>query len=287
MIELGVLAAFGAMLSWGIGDFLIQRSTRKVGDLETLGFIGLIGAVGLLPFVLVEFPSLLQPQNMALLLLVGIITFVAAVFDFEALKKGKLSVVEVILEIELPITVMLGFFFFQETLSIPQLFLITMIMLGIVFIASNKSRTKLKRGLERGAVLAVIAAVFMGAVNSLTAAGSKQISPLMIIWAPWAMLALVSFVFLAARDGASKPFRTVSKFKKLILLTGIVDTMAWLFFSFAVFDNPLSVTIAITESYPAVAMLLGIWLNKEKIALHQYAGACIALFCSISLGFLV
>ena len=28
-LELPILAAFGAMLSWGIGDFLIQRSTRS------------------------------------------------------------------------------------------------------------------------------------------------------------------------------------------------------------------------------------------------------------------
>ena len=47
---LPLLFAFGAMLFWGIGDFLIQRVTRKVGNIEALAWIGIIGTIGLLPF---------------------------------------------------------------------------------------------------------------------------------------------------------------------------------------------------------------------------------------------
>ena len=36
-ISVGIGLAFVAMLCWGFGDFLIQRSTRKVGDIEALG----------------------------------------------------------------------------------------------------------------------------------------------------------------------------------------------------------------------------------------------------------
>ncbi|TSC57963.1 MAG: hypothetical protein Greene041679_205 [Parcubacteria group bacterium Greene0416_79] len=38
-ITVGIGLAFVAMLSWGIGDFLIQKSTRKIGDTETLFLI--------------------------------------------------------------------------------------------------------------------------------------------------------------------------------------------------------------------------------------------------------
>ncbi len=31
-IEMGILFAFIAMLSWGFGDFFIQKSTRKLED---------------------------------------------------------------------------------------------------------------------------------------------------------------------------------------------------------------------------------------------------------------
>jgi hypothetical protein len=38
MIPLSIAAALGAMLAWGIGDFLIQRVTRHVGDVEALAW---------------------------------------------------------------------------------------------------------------------------------------------------------------------------------------------------------------------------------------------------------
>jgi len=52
MLETGIIFAFGAMLFWGFGDFLIQRTTRKIGDIETLAFISIFGSIGLLPVLL-------------------------------------------------------------------------------------------------------------------------------------------------------------------------------------------------------------------------------------------
>ena len=39
------------------------------------------------------------------------------------------------------------------------------------------------------------------------------------------------------------------------------------------------------KSYPAVALLIGVIVNREKIALHQFAGAGIALAACVLLGF--
>ncbi len=36
IIELSILFAFCAMICWGFGDFLIQRTVRKIGDVEAL-----------------------------------------------------------------------------------------------------------------------------------------------------------------------------------------------------------------------------------------------------------
>ncbi len=50
-IEYSIILAFVAMLFGGVGDFFIQRNVRKIGNLESLAYIGIIGALGLLPFV--------------------------------------------------------------------------------------------------------------------------------------------------------------------------------------------------------------------------------------------
>ena len=50
-MPLGIIYAIAAMLSWGVGDFLIQRASRKIGIWQTLFFIGLGGFLGLFPFL--------------------------------------------------------------------------------------------------------------------------------------------------------------------------------------------------------------------------------------------
>jgi len=141
--ELVLLSAFLAMIFWGVGDFLIQRSVRKIGDLESLAIIGLIGAVGLLPFVLWDFSSIFFIENLLILLLLGIVTFFGAMFDFEALKKGKLSVVEVVIEFELPLTIIIGFVLFKEVLTLWQLILVIPVFFGILLMAVGSSSKKL------------------------------------------------------------------------------------------------------------------------------------------------
>jgi drug/metabolite transporter (DMT)-like permease len=132
-----------------------------------------------------------------------------------------------------------------------------------------------------------VAAIGMSFTNFLTAASSKQISPLMAIWVPWVIFAVLSLFFIWKREGLGKFARNAVKFKRLVLAEGIFDTMAWLFFAFAVFHAKLSVTIAITESWPVIAIFLGLLINRERIGLHQYFGAGIALGASILLGFIL
>ena len=286
--EFGVLAAFGAMVCWGFGDFFIQRSTRHVGNIESLAFIGLLGAIGLFPFILPELLLLFSPGNLWLLILLSIITFVAACFNLEALKQGKLSVIEVILEIELPVTAILAFVFFKETLTPAQLAIAALIFLGIVLIAADPfSRNRISKRIEKGVVLAVLAAVGMAGVDFLTAAGSRQVSPLMAIWVPWLLTGIMSLAVIWKRGGLRRFTVNAAKFRRIVLAMAIADTGAWLLYAFAVLENEIAITTAITESYPAIGLFLGVLVNKEKIFKHQYAGAAMALAASLALGFLL
>ncbi len=287
-IEVSILAAIGAMVCWGIGDFFIQRSIRDVGDLEALAFIGIIGTIGLLPLVINDLPLLFSAQNLALLALLGVVTFVAAMFDFEALKKGKLSVIEVIFEIELPITAMLGILLFKETLSLAQLAIMAVIFLGIIMMAAKSlSPKKLFKKVEKGVFLGLIGAVGMSFVNFLTAAGSKQVSPLMAVWVPWIVFTIMSMIIIVKREGLPKMIKNAKKYKIDILGMGVLDTMAWLLYATALLQNELALTTAITESYPAIGLLLGVWINKETVLKHQFLGAGIALAASITLAFFI
>ena len=286
--NLSILAALGAMLAWGFGDFFIQKVVRKVGDLEALAYIGVIGSIGLLPFVLPQINLILSKQNLILLISLGIITFLTALLNFEALKKGKLSVIEVILEIELPITIVLGVVFFKETITLIQLAIISLIFLGLLLVAFKSHHWKnFFKNLEKGVLIAIVAAIGLGLMNVLTGTSSKQISPIIAIWFPAVIFTLFCLIFIIKRNNLRKFIHHSFKYKYTILSMSILDTLAWLLFAFALVENKISITTAITESYPAIALFLGLWFNKEKIDWHQYLGAFLALISSVALALLI
>ncbi len=281
-----LIAAFSAMLCWAFGDFLIQRSTRKIGDLESLAFIGVIGTIGLIPLMIKDFGLIFTTSNLILLLVLGIVTFIAAIFDFEALRIAKLSTVDVILELELPITIALGYFFFSEGLSAIQFVIIALIFVGILLVATE-SFAHWKIRWEKGVFLALLAALGMGLINFLTSASSRSISPIMAVWGPWFVFTIFCLVLIYKRGDFPKFIRNASRYKWLVLGMGILDTAAWIFYAFAISYENVGLITAITESYPAVAVFLAVWINKERINWHQYLGAILAIVASVTLVLLI
>jgi len=287
-VELGILFAFGAMICWGFGDFLIQRNVRKEGNLESLFFIGIIGMVGLLPFVWKDLPALIYLPNLARVIVLGVLTFFAAVFEFEALKKGKISVVEIVFQIELLFVILLGILVFKERLTGLQWGAVLLVFVGIMLISVRSySFQNLKKIFEKGILLAILGSIFMGSVDFLTASSARTISPIMAVWGPALVYSILCILFILKRKGIKKMRNNIFRYKYLILLMGIFDTLAWTFYAFATSSQPVGITTAITQGYPAICLLLGLFINKEKIMKHQFVGAGLALVASFFLGFVL
>src|SRR3989344_1783827 len=107
-VELGILFAIGAMLAWGFGDFFIQRTTRKLGDWETLFILDFFGMIILLPFVYKEIIPLFESPAFVILIIASLVLHAGALLNFEAMKRGKLAVVELVFAVEVPITAFLA-----------------------------------------------------------------------------------------------------------------------------------------------------------------------------------
>ncbi|MBU4315205.1 EamA family transporter, partial [Patescibacteria group bacterium] len=116
----GILLAFSALICWGFGDFFIQKTTKAVGSWKALFFIGIVGLFGIFPFIIKGLSSL-SIANILLLCLVSIIIIFAALFDFEALRQGKIAIIEPVMGLELPLTVGLSIVLAKESLSVIQI----------------------------------------------------------------------------------------------------------------------------------------------------------------------
>ncbi|MFA5184729.1 MAG: DMT family transporter [Patescibacteria group bacterium] len=231
-MNLAILLAFGAMFGWGIGDFLTQRVVKKVGWLETLWWIYLASFVVLLPFVWSDLLNLNWP-SLRLLIILGIITFIGAATHFKALETGKLSVIEIVLFFELPLTILLGVIFLHNSLSLDQIFLVILLFIGVILISLDFDkmrrqhiwffwqRTKIL--LERGAWLAAITAVFLALTNFFTAVGSISVTPLLAIWFPWTLGGLACLTYFLGKGRFQSVINNGRRYWPLILISAIVD----------------------------------------------------------------
>lgn len=286
--------AFGAMIFWSIGDFLVQRITKAIGSFEALAWVNLVGGLGLLPFVVSDLEKLNSWQTLTPLLFLGVLDFVFGLMIYKAYERGKLSVVEVVMIIELPFTILLGVFFFQERLTLIQIILVALILAGVMLVSQGRqgilrklmwAATGRGRLIEKGALLAAAAALLSALYNFLIAMNAREVAPVMAIWFPWVMGLILLLGYIFYDRGAKKFIADGLKHKKLILSGAMIETAAWVFFAFALTKKELSVTTAITESYPALALFLGVKFNNEKITGLQYSGAMLALAASIGMAF--
>lgn len=282
---MGIGFAFLALLSWGVGDFLIQKSARRLGDLAALFYVTIFGSLIFFPFVAFDFLALLKnsPGDLIILFLTAIVIMMAAIFDFKALRLGKISVVEPIFAFEVPITVILGMIFINEFLTTAQLFLIFFLVLGIILIAVKKFSDFKNVRIEAGVWLALAATCGMGVVNFLFGLSARQTSPLMINWFINVFIAFFLLCHFVFSKKIKNVFSLWHENKKLILSVSVIDNLAWLFFAAATIFIPIAIATGFSESYIALAAGLGLVFNKEKLRPHQWVGLILVISAVIFL----
>lgn len=293
--QLSLVFAFLTMIFWGVGDFLIQKTVRKLGEFQTLLWINIVAGLALIPFVLKDIPSIFTWPNILTLIIMTFLGLLYGIFIFRAYERGKLSVIDVALIGELPLTIFLGLIFFGEKLNIIQIFFILIIIFGIFLMSKTKKTWKdkireyffgKKFAWEKGVILAFIAIIFSSFYNFLVALTARNISAFTAIWFPWALGSIFLLIYIIRKKGLKSFLKTSFNYKKLIFFTAIIDTIAWVFYALAIKREELSIITAIVAGYAIVAMFLGVRFNKEKISSWQYLGASLVFLGVVVISFI-
>lgn len=288
---LGITAAFAAFLLWGLGDFFIQRSARKVGDWETLFFISLFGMIALFPFVRGELGALFSPSGsgaVTILLITSFVILFAALFDFEALKRGKISVVEPVLAFELPVSAAFAYMFTSESFTIIQIAAGSLLLVGIILVSMTRTHlSRRARILEKGVVMAGIGSIGLGVANFLVGYSARETGALMVNWFMSVFLTTATLVYIWFVEKRKIFNRDVRRNAGTVAAASILDTGAWVAFAYAAIAIPIGIAVAISESYLALAAILGVYINKERLSSHQKIGAALAIAMAIVLSITV
>ena len=285
-ISVGIGLAFVAMLCWGIGDFLIQKSTRKVGDFETLFLITFFGALILAPFVYRDIPMLFVAGNeteLAVLLGCALILFVAALLNFEALRKGKISVVEPIWSLEIVTASVFAFAILGEKLSSRETVLVVLLMVGLILVSFRGKVFSHRHFLERGVWLAFLGALCMGIANFFVGWGARLTDALMVNFVFNVVLAFLSGIYLFRHGRISRAFRDLWRYRVSMMPMLVTDNAAWVAYAFSMSLISIGIATALSESYIIIAVLLGLAVNKERLERHQKIGLVVAVIAAITL----
>ena len=282
----GVLLAIVALLSWGFADFFVQKSARQVGVAVTLFAGGLFGTVLLTPFVYREIGAVVvQPKLIALFALLGVFGLLTALFSLEAYRKGKLAVIEPVMGLELPITILLAVTFRAERLGGLEAAAIALVFLGLL-VTVTKPQELGAKGLEKGVLLGLMGAVGLGATNFLTGVASQETSALLTVWFSRIGFALAFGAYLAAGGRLGSSFRAMRRHALLVFGLSAIYLAAFYCYAVATTRAPISIVTAISENYIVVAALLGVLVNKEKLSVRQLCGVGASIVGVLALAYL-
>ncbi|MCX6788875.1 MAG: DMT family transporter [bacterium] len=284
MHSIGIIFALIALVSWGLGDFLIQKSARRFGDWVALFYITAFGSVILFPFITGNLYLLISSGGGFFVLMgASIIILFAALLEFKAFRIGKLSAIEPILALEVPITVALATYVIRERLDFIQTSLVLLLMFGVLLVSIRSFKNIRNMTLEAGVFYALLATVAMGFVNFLFGIGSREIGPLFINWFASFFIAIVSFLYLASKKQLGLIAEGWGHSKKLIFWVSAIDNSAWVAYSYSTTYIPIAIATSVSEAYIAFAAILGVVINKEHLYKHQVFGIILAVISVVAL----
>ncbi len=283
---IGIIFAFLAFVTWGFGEFFAQKVIRHVGSWIALFFDCCFVLFGLLFFVWKDL-FILTMGDFVLLTLTSIVVAGASLLDFQALKEGKICIVEPIIGLEIPLTAAFSITLGGESISMVQIILILVVFIGII-LAITEHHEKLhyhKRIFEKGVTLALVAAICMALNNLLVGVSSREISPLMTIWFTDSFVAVICAIYIIYTKNYKNIFLKFRNHIKIIFGHSFFDNAGWIAFAYSTLFIPISITTTISEGYIALAAFLGLVISREKIKRHQFIGVVFAMIGVIALAY--
>jgi drug/metabolite transporter (DMT)-like permease len=269
---LGPLLALGASLSWGVGDFLAGRASRRLRLLTVLVVSQAAGLASIAAVVLVRGESAPAARYLGYAAVAGLAGAVGLAALYRGLAVGSMSVVAPISATAAVVPVVAGVVT-GERPSVVQGAGIGLALAGVVLASRDRDPSGRGRGVATGVGLALVAALSFGLLLVALDAASEG-DPL------WGTLAMrtTSFGVLAATAAVLRARVSVGRADlPTLLAVGLLDTAGNALFAVASTESLLSVAAVLAQVYPVVTVILAHVVLGERIARPQQVGVVGAL----------
>lgn len=261
--------ALASAVAWGTGDFLGGLTARRIGPLFALFLSYFVGVSTLVLMALASGEPFSSGTDILWGALAGLVGLVGYLFLLQGFATGRMSVVAPVSAV---LTAVLPVVFTAVEVGPPgttRLLGFGLALAAIWLLSSSEAKSQRPAGL--GA--AMMAGLGFGGFFILL----DQIGDGAVFW-PLAAGRLASIIVMGVYILARKGIRAPAKPPwKLLAPVGVADVAGNYFFLLAVQTGRLDIASVLTSLYPAITVLLAMWIAKERLTRWQTLGVLLAV----------
>ncbi len=265
----GVIAGLAAMVFWGSSDYFSKFVMQKITLKQMLVWNALIAFLAMLPigFLFWNTPN---PNLSSLLFAIagGVFNGIALLCFYIALSKENLSLVSALGSAYPAITIILSVFILHEIISLKEGIGIALILIGLF--AASISSLKGTLSFSKATPLLITAVIFWGFGFFFYKFSIPGIG-----WYATALIATIAQLIIFCAFALRKENMRAAIEKKtmpVIISAAILSAAGITAYSFGLSVERVSIVTPISALFPVVAIILGVFLLKEKLLLHQSIG---------------
>ena len=98
-------------------------------------------------------------------------------------------------------------------------------------------------------------------------------------------MAIICGIALISRGQLGRLFKDLARYPASVLVMAVSENIAWVAYAVAMSLIAIAVATGLSESSIIVAVLLGLFINKERLQRHQKIGLVAAIAAAILLAF--
>jgi len=275
MIFTATIGGMLALLFWGVSDYLAGKSGKTADEYLTNFVIQAVGAVMLFPVVMyyglsVEFSNALIP-----VILIAALFTIAYISFVKALTIGPFGVAVPIANAYTLVTMAIGLLFFNFQISVLELLVLVIIILGVIFLAVDKTTFSVKNFRGSTVYFSLVTLLCWGVAFALIDVTAKIFSwhaLLFMIAIIMSILGFLCYVIARKRLPSVKEMHYTNM--KYSWWAGVFITLGAIAFYVSV-DITGSVVIpaVIASASPVVTSFCAYYWDKEKLDIFKRVGA--------------
>jgi uncharacterized membrane protein len=273
----GILFAIAAMTLWGFEEYFLKKAINGLGTITTLlinTVAGLIITIAVLFIFFEANVTLLYGLDLLFVLIAAIIAMTSYIFFYRALEKQKLSLIASLDESWIIIAIFIGVFILGETLKLFQVLSIIVVLLGVFFISADFAKLKDIKFMP-GSGSEALSILFVGLGVPLDKIIISRIGEVNAIF--YLSILILPMIFIARWILKNDFVKPTPKLLRIGIYSGIVDSVAFIFFILALMSASVSIVSPIIASSVVVSLILARLYLGERMKPKEIFGSLLVL----------